>query len=155
MDAKLINPFVEGATHVFSTMLDTSIERLAARMSTTATAKNGQALTSIIGISGKASGVVALAFPHETAIGLTQRFLGTEFSDVTPEVTDAISELANMIGGFAKAKFDFDPPLELSLPTVVNGTDYKLNYPTRSAWIEIPFGSDAGAFTMDVSFSKD
>jgi hypothetical protein len=40
----------------------------------------------------------------------------------------------------------------LSLPTVVRGTNYKVDYPTRTAWLEVPFKSDLGSFSLRVTF---
>lgn len=152
--AEYINPFVESIGTVFEMMLGTKLQRQQIRASSAGFNRAGETLTSIIGISGEASGVVALVFPKVTAMELASRFLGTPAAELNGEATDALAELANMVGGSAKAKFEMDPPLELSLPTVVEGADYKMRYPTKSVWIEVPFGCDAGAFTMEISFSK-
>ena len=155
MKAQYINPFIESIETVFDTMLSTSIQRLNARATKDGSVHEGDWLTSIIGISGQASGAVALSFPKATALQLAGTFLSTEIAEINDEVTDAIAELANMVGGSAKAKFDLEPPPELSLPTVVTGHDYKTKFPTKSVWIEVPFGSPVGEFLMEVSFSKD
>ena len=154
MNVEYINPFVESVRSVFETMLDTSPQRQQLRLSTDGAARKEQALTSIIGISGAASGVVALRFPNATALELARRFLASDVTEVNEQVTDALAELANMVGGSAKAKFNIEPPPELSLPTVVEGDDYKMQYPTLSNWVEVPFTSNAGDFMMTVSFGK-
>ncbi len=155
MKAEYINPFISSIESVFETMLDTPIKRLDVRAGSGAIERQGETLTSIIGISGNAHGVVALSFPLPTALKLAGKLAGSEFSDVNQEVTDALAEMANMVGGSAKSKFDLDPPPELSLPTVVDGCDYKMKYPTKSVWIEVPFNCDEGDFKMEVSFNKD
>lgn len=155
MKAQYINPFIESIESVFDTMLNTPITRLQARATKDGSIHQGDWLTSIIGISGEASGAVALSFPKATALQLAGKFLTCDIKEVNGEVTDAISELANMVGGSAKAKFELDPPPELSLPTVVAGHDYKTRFPTKSVWVEVPFSSPAGEFLMEVSFSKD
>ena len=136
-------------------MLGTTLQRKQLRASTDGFERRGHTLTSIIGISGEASGVIALCFPRDTALKFAGRFLSAEMNGVNDEVTDALAEVANMVGGSAKSKFNLDPPPELSLPTVIEGQDYKMRYPTKSAWIEVPFTSDAGDFVMEISFSKD
>ena len=153
MKAEYINPFVESICNVFQTMLDTKLTRKQLRASADGFERHGETVTSVIGISGEASGVVALVFPRNAALILASRFLGAELSEFTDDVTDALAELANMVGGSAKSKFNFDPPPELSLPTVIEGKDYKMRYPTKSAWIEVPFSFDAGDFMMEISFS--
>lgn len=155
MKAEYINPFIASIDSVFNTMLHTTLERQQMRVGCDAIVRKGQTLTSIIGISGAASGVVALSFPLPTALALAGKFIGTQFTEVTGEVTDALAELVNIVGGSAKSKFELDPPPELSMPTVVEGCDYRMKYPTTSAWVEIPFKTPVGEFSMDVSFSKE
>ena len=153
MDTKYINPFVEGVSSVFSTMLELNPDRQPVRISEGPTGEN--VLTSLVGISGDHSGVVALRFPPQTALKLAERFLGAEVTELNDEVIDAIAELTNMVAGSAKAKFNQDPPLELTLPTVVEGAEYRLKYPTQSVWLEVPYISEAGPFSMEVTFSSN
>jgi len=153
VDVSYINPFIEAVGSVFATMLNVQPRRTGLKVS------DGQArgplLTSLVGLSGRVSGVVALRFPPQTALNLAGRMLGSQMTELNEEVTDAISELVNMVAGSAKAKFNHDPPLQLGLPTVVEGTGYKLRYPSKSVWLEVPFSSDAGDFTMEVTYNPN
>jgi chemotaxis protein CheX len=153
VDVNYINPFIEAVDNVFTTMLSLQPKRNGVKVSheqsTTPT------ITSLVGLSGQVSGVVALRFPPDTARALASRMLGTEIASESEEVTDAVSELVNMVAGAAKAKFDFDPPLELGLPTVVDGAGYKLKYPSKSVWLEVAFGSEAGDFSMEVTYNPN
>lgn len=153
MDVSYINPFIEAVDSVFTTMLDVTPKRSGLKV-TDGQAK-GAMITSLVGLSGKVSGVVALRFPPETALKLAGRMLGSEMTEINDEVTDAVSEMVNMVAGNAKAKFNHDPPLELGLPTVVYGTGYKLTYPSKSVWLEVPFSSDAGSFTLEVTYNPN
>ena len=150
-----INPFVESIAHVFQRMLQTTLRRKHLRASNDTFEQHGQTVTSVIGISGEASGVVALVFPRTTALELAGRFLSTDINEMNGEVTDALAELANMVAGSAKSQFNLGSPLELSLPTVIEGCDYKMYYPTKSAWIAVPFSSDVGDFDLQLSFSTE
>lgn len=150
MDVAHINPFIEGVDSVFQTMLGIKPKRAGVKISNGD--GKGAALTSLVGISGKLQGVVVLRFPPNTAMSLAGLMLGGLPAEINAEVVDAISELVNMVAGSAKAKFECDPPLQLGLPTVVEGTEYRVKYPSRSVWLEIPFTSDAGNFTMEVTF---
>lgn len=153
MDVNYINPFIEAVDSVFTTMLDVQPKRNGVKVSNDQS--NTPCITSLVGMSGEVSGVVALRFPPETALKLASRMLGTELDALNEEVTDAISEMVNMVAGSAKAKFNLDPPLELGLPTVVEGAGYKLKYPSKSVWLEVAFTSDAGAFSMEVTYSPN
>lgn len=154
MNAQFINPFVEGVDSVFQMMLNVKPARCKVRMGG---GGNGQTncLTSLVGISGQVQGVVVLRFPPPTAIEMAKRMLGTDLTEVSEEVIDAISEIVNMVAGSAKAKLNYDPPLDLGLPTVVQGNNYKVRYPTGSTWLEVPFESEAGNFTLEVTFESN
>ncbi len=151
LDVRYINPFVEAVNVVFETMLGLKPQRKTLKVNPSEA--NTQQVTSIIGISGKVHGVVALRFPPETALALAGRLLGSEVTEVNDEVVDAVAELANMVAGNAKAKLDMDPPLELGLPTVVEGAGYRLKYPSNSHWLEVPFQTEGGSFGMEISYS--
>ena len=153
MDVSYVNPFVESVDSVFETMLDVHPKRNAVKISNGE--RKGERLTSLIGISGMISGCVALCFPPQTALSLAGKMLGADITEVNDEVVDAISELVNMVAGSAKAKFNADPPLELGLPTVVEGAGYRVKYPSKSVWLEVPFSSDAGDFSMEVTYSPN
>ncbi|MBK9119090.1 MAG: chemotaxis protein CheX [Phycisphaerales bacterium] len=153
MDVSYINPFIEAVDTVFTTMLHVQPRRNGLKVSD-GKAK-GELITSLIGLSGQVSGVVALRFPPPTALALASRMLGSDMNAVSDEVTDAVAEMVNMVAGSAKARFNHDPPLELGLPTVVEGAGYRLKYPSRSVWLEVPFSSDAGDFTMEVTYNPN
>lgn len=149
MDVTAINPFVESLNAVFSMMLQLEPTRLRAR----AGRANGErSLTSLIGISGRLCGVVAMRFPPLTAKNLAERMLSVPVADDGEEIVDAIAEIVNMVAGAAKAKFGFDPPLALGLPTVVDGAGYQMRHPERSVWLEVPYESDAGSFSLELAF---
>jgi chemotaxis protein CheX len=153
VDVSYINPFIEAVDSVFTTMLDVTPKRNGLKVSD-GKAK-GEVVTSLVGMSGQVSGVVALRFPPATALNLASRMLGSEMTEISDEVTDAVSEMVNMVAGSAKAKFNHDPPLQLGLPTVVEGAGYRLKYPSKSVWLEVPFTSDAGDFTMEVTYNPN
>jgi len=154
VDVKYINPFLESIDNVFAMMLDLQPHRKDIQVSDGNTGGDA-ALTSLVGISGKLNGVVVMRFPTETALGLAGRMLDAAPSEIDHSVIDAISEIVNMVAGSAKSKFNSDPPLELGLPTVVEGREYKVRYPTKSVWLEVPFDSDAGEFSVEVTFAAN
>jgi chemotaxis protein CheX len=151
MDVRYINPFVDAVNSVFTTMLSLQPTRKSLKVSPNEA--DEPQITSIIGISGKVHGVVALRFPPATARSLAARMLGAEPDEAGGEITDAVAEMVNMVAGNAKARFDHDPPLELGLPTVVEGRGYRLKYPSGSFWLEVPFETESGLFSMEISYT--
>jgi chemotaxis protein CheX len=153
IDVRYVNPFVEAVDNVFTTMLNLKPQRQTLRLSPAA--PPGPQLTSIIGISGQIQGVVALRFPPPAALAFAGRLLGSGMTEMNEEVVDAIAELVNMVAGNAKAKLNQDPPLQLGLPTVVEGIGYRLKYPSGAVWLEVPFESEAGPFSMEITYSAE
>jgi len=153
VDVRFINPFVQGIDSVFQTMLSIQPKRRPVKIDRAS--GNGAALTSLVGLSGQVQGVVVLRFPLDTALRLAGRMLATEINEVNEEVVDAISEIVNMVAGSAKAKLGYDPPLNLGLPTVVQGDNYRMRYPTGSTWLKVPFESEVGEFALEVTFESD
>ena len=155
MKVEYINPFIESVYELFSTMLSSEAKRGDA--SVARGELDPHDIMALIGISGHARGMVALSFPKVTAINMVNRLLGTETESIDDTVSDAVAELVNIVAGGAKAKFPQDdgPPLNLSMPTVVRGTEYEVDYPSGATWIEVPFESELGSFSMRVTFSFD
>ena len=152
MRAEHINPFIEAVYELFTTMLQGKVERGAIGVAT------GDAhpkdIMAIIGISGPTRGTVALGFPAQTALAMVGRILGMPVTEIDETLSDGVAEIVNMVAGSAKAKLNAGNgrPLDLSLPTVVHGDRYNVQYPSKVVWLEVPFKSDLGEFNLRVTF---
>jgi chemotaxis protein CheX len=156
MKVEYINPFIESVMEVFGTMLGTEVTRGDIGVSKK-TSSNPRDIMALIGLSGQARGTVALSFPTETALALVSSLMGTEMRVVDDTVSDGVAEIVNMVAGSAKAKLGADdgPPIDLSLPTVVRGNSFSIDYPTQSVWLEVPFEGGMGPFSLRVTFEFD
>lgn len=152
MKIKYIKPFIDAVYELFTMMLECKIHKgeLSLRKSENASHE----ITSLIGLSGTARGSVALSFPAKTAISIANRLLGSEVTELDRTVSDAVSEMANIVAGSAKSKFFIGDgrPIDLSLPNVIIGKKYVISYPSMTTWLEVPFTSDLGPFSMRVTF---
>ena len=155
MNVEYINPFIESVNELFSTMLGAKVDR--GKIGVSSGANNPRDIMAIIGLSGPARGTVALSFPTNTALNLVNKMLGLETRIVDEMVSDGVAELVNIVAGGAKAKLvtDGGTPLDLSLPTVLRGNDFTVDYPSNSVWLEVPFASDLGPFCLRVTFESD
>jgi chemotaxis protein CheX len=152
MDVKYINPFIESVSEVFATMLQAGVARGTICL---ASGKSDPThIVALIGLSGPARGTVALHLPTKTALALVGRILGQHLVVVDGTVKDGVAEIVNIIAGNAKAKFGAsgDMPIELGLPTLISGSHYSVEYPTKASWLQVPFTSDLGAFSLCVTF---
>jgi chemotaxis protein CheX len=155
MKVEYINPFIESTYDLFSTMLGSKAVR--GDVGLAKPDGNPRDVTALIGFSGPARGMVSLSFPIETALHMVNRLLGTEIRVVDDTVSDAIAEMVNIVAGGAKARLStaVEKPIDLSLPTVVRGNSYSVDYPIGSVWLEVPFDSDLGAFALRVTMEME
>lgn len=155
MKAEYINPFITAVFDLFSTMMGCEAKR-----GQIAIAKKGAAekeITALIGLGGPTRGSVSISFPMDTAERMVARMLGTNGELDEDTLVDGTAELVNIVAGSAKAKFckDGAAPLDLSLPTIIRGEGFQIDYPSKTVWIEVPFSSELGPFKIRVTFEND
>ena len=149
MKAEYINPFITSTMSVFETMLNYELTRGVPFVKTNRRAD--YEITEMIGLSGRASGMVAVSLSEEmTIIEATAALLGDTPPEVNADEVDAVSEIANMIAGGAKAQLE-TYKMHSSLPTVITGKWHTIGFPSSSTSITIPFDSDWGPLVVDVA----
>ncbi|MCP4644242.1 MAG: chemotaxis protein CheX [bacterium] len=155
MKVEYINPFIESVFELFTTMLGCEVER--GDIGVSSTSGDPRDIMALIGLSGPARGTVALSFPTATALAMVGQILGTETRVIDDTVSDGIAEVVNIVAGSAKAKLKVggSKVIDLSLPTVVRGNSFSIDYPTQAVWLEVPFSSELGAFSLRVTFELD
>ena len=151
MKVEYINPFIESVYDLFSNMLNCEAKR--GEIGVSREIPPSRDLVALIGLSGPAKGIVALSFPVSTALAMVSKMLGNEMRIVDETVKDAMAEMINIIAGGAKARLSSGEGdiIHLSLPTVVRGNSYKVDYPTLTAWLDVSFESDVGPFHLRVA----
>lgn len=108
-------------------------------------------ITSMVGLAGSYSGILAIHCPKNLALKITSSMLGMEVTDIDDDVNDAMGEIANMVGG--DVKHIFSPKgsdINLSIPTVIYGSDYVLESMSSAESLVIPF--DCGEDRLLLSF---
>lgn len=153
MDVKFINPFIESVGELFSTMLN--CEAKIDKVQKSDPVVNHQELIGLIGLSGPIRGTVALIFPVTTAMAVVERFTTLPVTDIDGNVTDAISELVNIVAGGAKAKLsEGNGQLTLSIPNVIRGQGSTVLAPSWATWVEVAFDCELGSFHLRVTLGK-
>lgn len=167
MKVEYINPFIAAVEEFCGTMLGFTPVRGKLRVSQSAIYDSDDLdldmgeqigkhndITALIGLTGRARGTVAISFPGKTALMMARAMLGTDkIFKIDNIVVDAVAEMVNIVAGSAKTKLTGDgDPIGISLPTVVRGRNFEISYPTGSVWLQIPFTSELGFFSVQVSF---
>lgn len=150
-DKKLINAFIEGVIRTLGDMAQTKVEPGKPIIERSATAKGEVA--GIIGmVAGDMKGTLLLTFTRESVFTILQNMLGETYTDLTPEVKDAVGELTNMIYGAAKATLNqMGYKFEMALPTVITGQFDIANFHSGIT-LSIPFQVEPGKnFYIEIS----
>lgn len=152
MKAEFINPFLTASMNLFRTHLGLEVKN--EQPFVNPDVQSLYEVSAIIGLAGDVLGAVVLSFERETAIKMVSRFSGQKHLALTKEVIDGVGELVNILAGNAKRDLA-DFRILISLPGVITGTKYKINWPQGVPIITIPFVSEAGNFTVNVSFKQN
>jgi len=134
---------------VFLTMMD--LEVVQSEVPSTPT---GERLTSFVQLTGEWNGAVMFECTRHQACQLAGRILGMDAPEaVDDDVRDMLGELANMIGG--NMKCTMATGVRLSMPTVMDGSDYDLHICRSQVEDRLEFQSAEGHFWVTVLSSSD
>lgn len=146
--AAVINPFLNASMNLFQEYLGIKVKPLPPRV--LKDDQDLQEVSGIIGLAGQSAGAVVLSFARETAIKVVSRFVDHPFTALTNDVLDGVGELVNIIAGNAKSELT-GYRVSISLPGVIVGSSYKIRWPDGVPVISIPFESELGTFSVNVS----
>ena len=151
--AEFVNAFIAGVHELMAAMLGIKARRVGVTVSDGN--RTPYDTVAMIGLSGKLKGTIALSLPSETCKGMVERVLGSTLESDDPMISDAIAEMVNIIGGSAKAKIStlLGSTLDLTLPTVLQGESIEVYSPSKAVWLEFPFQSELGEFTLMLTLS--
>jgi chemotaxis protein CheX len=148
MQAKYINPFLNAAINLFQEYLGIPLKHKPPFVNNDT--QNLNEVSAIIGLAGETIGAVVLSFDRNTAVRIISKLSGIPYQALSNEVIDGVGELVNIIAGNAKKDLK-DFRIDVSLPGVITGNRYKINWPKDIPVITIPFESSFGNFTVNVS----
>ncbi len=151
MDAKYINPFINGAINALETMVGLELERKTPYLKKEN--KTQGDISGIIGFAGNdVSGAVAMSFPQPLALKVYKMMMGESVFRITQDVEDCVGELANMVAGGAKTEFaEMGLSFHISIPTVVVGLGHSLVQKIDAPVMVIPFGVAKSRLMMEVT----
>jgi chemotaxis protein CheX len=130
--------------YVFDSMLSLSVESLECELP-----GSTELVTAALHFSGGWTGATLLEVPPDMARAFTSRMLGMDMPDrVDDDVIDAMGELVNMVGG--NLKTILPPGVNLSLPSVVIGTEYTVRVCGGHLVNRWMFGGELGRFWASI-----
>lgn len=151
MRVEYINPFLSATINLFRDYMGINLEH--DKPAIMEDPHDLNEVSAIIGLAGDVAGAVVLSLSRQTAINIVSKFAGHTYQALSSDVIDGIGELVNIIAGNSKKDLK-DHKIVISLPGVITGNSYKMNWPKGVPVIEIPFTSDVGEFSVNVSMKE-
>jgi chemotaxis protein CheX len=112
-------------------------------------------VTGMVGMAGSYTGMLSIHCPARLAMRMTSNMLGMEVEEVGDDVSDALGEIANMLGGHVKqvlSKGGLD--LNLSIPTVISGETYTIRSTNNDDCVAVPFQYNEEKFLVGLTLRK-
>jgi chemotaxis protein CheX len=139
-----VDTVVQIVQSIFTTMMDLEVTTIDLPWQPT-----GERLTSSVYLEGDWNGAVSLECNGEQACRFAGQFLSMEPPDaVDDDVRDVLGEMANMIGGNIKSAMGMD--IRLSMPSVIDGSNYELRVCGSEVKDRIGFSFVGGSFWVTV-----
>lgn len=125
MEKKYIDTFVNSIAEVFTSFGLGEAVIGSTYKKVTFTCKYN--LTSVVGLSGKIKGNVALSMPYDTARKIASTMMmGMEVTEIDEISVSALGEITNMICGQAVMELSSQElPIDITPPTVIHGDKIK------------------------------
>ena len=153
MNADYINPFLKGTINVLKTMA--MMEPLPGKPYLKDEGAFSGDISGVIGITGATEGSMAVSFSESCILKIVSNMLGEEYTEMNPDIVDAVGEITNMISGDARRILgELGISLEASIPTVIRGSGHILEHVANSPTIIIPFDTSHGEFTVEICFVR-
>jgi chemotaxis protein CheX len=147
-EEELIKLLDADVREIFSSMIGMNISPA---QTTTTQTRFKDNVSALIGFAGCYNGMISLNSPKMLAMALTSQMLGMEVTECDDDVSDALGEIANMIGGSFKHHFVNDGhEVRLSTPSVISGDEYVMSVGTAPNTLTLLYESDTEPFLVSL-----
>jgi len=149
MDVKLINPFPNATLNVLETMAFVKAKAEKPYLKKNNVAQGD--VSAVVDLTGDANGTVSVTFDESCILNIVSSMLGEEMKELNSEMSDAVSELTNMISSQARQEIEkIGKRLHGAAPKVITDKNHKLISMVKGPKVAFPFKTDAGSFTVEV-----
>lgn len=151
MNVEYINPFLNAGIRVLETMA--FVKPVPGKPFLKKDKLSRGDITGIIGLTGDKKGAVVFSLSKEAAIKVVSSMLGSQYTELTDEIKDAIGELTNIISGDARRELASNGhKFEAGIPTVIVGKGHEITSIVKEPTIAIPFTVEGHSIIVEVSF---
>ena len=139
-----IQPFIRVCESVFREFCKTEVKAGRVYFMSRDSTESSWDISGIIGLTGEASGAVAISMTDLVAFNITGNLTGQNHASLDADVVDAVGEIINIIAGNVKKEFEESYRTKISLPSIITGKGHSIIWPSeRTRIICIPFSISA------------
>jgi chemotaxis protein CheX len=142
MNAKLLNPFIQGAVEVLKAEVGVAVSR--GDLTLQKSSLTSDDITVLINLIGDVYGVVMYGMDTSSAVNIVSEIMGQRFSELNSLAQSGIAELGNVISGRATVRFsEAGYQSNISIPMIVMGNGIEistLDFPRIVVPLETQFG---------------
>jgi CheY-specific phosphatase CheX len=114
-----------------------------------------EVVIAIISLVGQVEWSVFIGLPKDTACKVSEKFAGFAIPFDSPDMGDAVGELANILAGDVKARLDAKGvKANISLPTVIRAQDIHVLLQRAASTVKTCYRSDMGPLWIGVTAGK-
>lgn len=100
-------------------------------------------------------GSMAISFKKKTFLGIVNRMLGADYTDIDPEISDAAAELCNQVFGLTKTKLNQQGhEIQPAIPSVITGENHQIKHSTSAPVIAVEYSTEFGPFTIEACMAQ-
>lgn len=145
VDPKIINCFKQALVDCFSSIYGSTPEYNENYITLEENQNTVMGIISIIGDGGTWSFMLGL--PQVTAVPLITKFAGFSIDFESPDIGDAVGELANVVAGDITAKLsNIGIKANISLPSIARGKDIEILKTNNQTYTKMHFSVPDGKF---------
>ncbi len=134
---------------IFSTMVGSEVSPTSKKIDAVSNFRD--CVTAMVGLAGVYNGLISISTSRRLAMNFASEMLGVKVAEVNEDVTDALGEIANMLGGSFKHHFVKDGhEVRLSTPSVITGEEYSICAGSLPDTLTILFESGDESFMISV-----
>ena len=156
MNVNFINPVIRSMLDVLSTMAHIEPKVGTPKRKDSNDIVQGKNITGIMSMVGKRGNAsIALTFSEAAILHIAKKMMPSEITTIDGTVIDLVGELANMVLGGAKSDLEKEGYFfQLSLPTIIFGSDYLIAHKTNAPIIMLPFTMPEGEFVVEAGYEE-
>lgn len=165
MEAQFINPVIASVLNVLTTMSHIEPRSGLPTRKKADDFVKGKNITGLMTMVGKkevianlgkrVSASIALTFSEQAILHIAKKMMPMDITKIDGIVIDLAGEIANMVLGGAKTELEEKGYIfQMSLPTIIIGTDYLIAHKIKSPIITVPFSMPEGNFYVEAGYEE-